>query len=122
MKLKGTMVIELTDTNTGDVETIVEENMVTNAVNHLLGVNPMAAFYNTGGKYDDQMVWNDEMLPICPNMIGGVLLFPKAITEDVNNIFLSSDNLPVAYASSDVNATANTSARQHEPDGEQGSG
>lgn len=41
-------------------------------------------------------------------MIGGVLLFPKAITEDVNNIFLSSDNLPVAYASSDVNATANT--------------
>lgn len=108
MKLKGTMVIELTDTNTGDVETIAEENMVTNAVNHLLGVNPMAAFYNTGGKYDDQMVWNDEMLPICPNMIGGVLLFPKAITEDVNNIFLSSDNLPVAYASSDVNATANT--------------
>lgn len=41
-------------------------------------------------------------------MIGGVLLFPKAITEDVNNIFLSSDNLPVVYASSDVNATANT--------------
>lgn len=41
-------------------------------------------------------------------MIGGVLLFPKAITEDVNNIFLSSDNLPVTYASSDVNATANT--------------
>ena len=108
MKLKGTMVIELTDTETGEVETITEENMVTNAVNHLLGTNPMAAFYNTGGRYDDQMVWNDEMLPICPNMIGGILLFPKAITEDANNIFLSSDNLPVAYASNDVNATANT--------------
>ena len=47
------------------------------------------------------------MLPICPNMIGGILLFPKAITEDADNIYLSSDNLPVAYASNDVNATAN---------------
>lgn len=56
MILKGTMVIELTDTETGEVEAITEENMVTNAVNRLLGTNPMAAFYNTGGRYDDQMV------------------------------------------------------------------
>lgn len=48
------------------------------------------------------------MLPICPNMIGGILLFPKAISEGADNIYLSSDNLPVAYASNDVNATANT--------------
>lgn len=52
MKLKGTMVIELTDTNTGNVETIAEENMVTNVVNHLLGINPMAAMYNAAGEYD----------------------------------------------------------------------
>lgn len=52
MKLKGTMVIELTDTNTRDVETITEENMVTNVVNHLLGINPMAAMYNAAGEYD----------------------------------------------------------------------
>lgn len=108
MKLKGTMVIELTDTNTGDVETIAEENMVTNVVNHLLGINPMATMYNAAGEYDGQMIWNNEMLPICPNMIGGILLFPKAITENEDNIYLSSDNLPVAYASNDVNATANT--------------
>lgn len=107
MKLKGTMVIELTDTNTGDVERVMEENMVTNAVNHLFGINPMGAMYNAAGQYDNQMVWNNEMLPVCPNMIGGILLFPKAITEDVDNIYLSSDNLPVAYASNDVNATAN---------------
>lgn len=107
MKLKGTMVIELTDTNTGDVETIAEENMVTNVVNHLLGINPMATMYNAAGEYDGQMIWNNEMLPICPNMIGGILLFPKAITENEDNIYLSSDNLPVAYASNDVNATAN---------------
>lgn len=52
MKLKGTMVMELTDTNTGDVETITEENMVTNAVNHLLGINPVATMYNAAGEYD----------------------------------------------------------------------
>lgn len=38
-------------------------------------------------------------------MIGGVLLFSKTLTEDVNNLYPSSENLPVAYASNDVNAT-----------------
>lgn len=32
MRLKGEMVIELTDENTGVVETVREENMITNAV------------------------------------------------------------------------------------------
>lgn len=44
MKLKGTMVMELTDVNTGEVTTITEENMVTNAVNDILGTNPMGIF------------------------------------------------------------------------------
>lgn len=33
MKLKGSMTIELTDSNTGAVETVTEENMITEAVN-----------------------------------------------------------------------------------------
>ena len=99
--------IELEDQNTGAVETVSETNMVTNAVNDILGFNPMGAFYKTGGRYDDQVVWNDTLLPICPNMMGGILLFPAAVTEDASNIYLSSNNLPVAYASNDVNATAN---------------
>ena len=41
MKLKGTMVLELTDGATGEVETVTEENMVTEAVNDILGMNPM---------------------------------------------------------------------------------
>lgn len=44
MKLKGTMVMELTDVNSGEVTTITEENMVTNAVNDILGTNPMGVF------------------------------------------------------------------------------
>ena len=35
MKLKGEMVMELTDTNTGEVETIQETNMITVSYTHL---------------------------------------------------------------------------------------
>lgn len=106
-KLTGNITIELEDTNTGAVETVTETNMVTNAINNILGINPMGLFYHTAGRYDDEMNWNDEMLPICPNMLGGILLFSNAVTENADNIYLSSANLPVAYASNDVNATAN---------------
>ena len=107
MKLKGTAVIELTDVNTQEVETYVEENMVTNAVNNILGFNPMAVFY-CEEEYNTGIVWTDNLLPICPNMIGGILLFTKALEENVDNIYVQSDNLPVAYASNNVNSTANT--------------
>ena len=107
MKLKGTMVMELTDVNTQEVETIVEENMVTNAVNNILGLNPMAVFY-LEDEYSNGLVWTDNLLPICPNMIGGILLFSKALEENADNLYVQSDNLPVAYASNDVNSTANT--------------
>ena len=107
-RLTGSVTIELEDVNTGTVETISETNMVTNAVNDLLGVNPMGVMYKAGGEYDDSLLWNENLLPICPNMIGGILLFPSSITEQADNLYLPSTNLPVAYASNDVNATANT--------------
>ena len=106
MKLTGEMKIELTDVNTGEVETVAEENMVTNAVNHILGLNPMGVFYAAGSSIDE-IEWNSGLLPICPNMIGGILLFSQALTEEVDNIYSMSNNLPVAYASNNVNATAN---------------
>ena len=107
MKLKGNMVIELADESIGEVERVEEANMVTNAVNDILGLNPMGIFYKVAGEYDDQMMWNKEMLPICPNMIGGILLYPETLAEDAENIYPSTNKLPVAYASNDVNATAN---------------
>lgn len=107
MKLKGTMVMELTDVNTSETETITEENMVTNAVNNILGLNPMGIFYKASGEYDDAVMWNGNLLPICPNMIGGILLFSKTLEENADNIYVQSDNLPVAYASNNVNSTAN---------------
>lgn len=108
MKLKGTMVMELTDVNTMETETIMEENMITNAVNNILGLNPMGIFYKASGEYDDSVLWNGTLLPICPNIIGGILLFPKALEENIDNIYVQSDNFPVAYASNNVNSTANT--------------
>lgn len=106
MKLKGTMVLELTDTNTGEVERVEETNMLTNAVNHILGLNPMGIFYAASDEYDEHVLWNDVLLPICPNMIGGILLYSERLTEDVENIYPTTAKLPVAYASNDVNATA----------------
>mgnify|MGYP005784715063 FL=1 len=106
MKLKGTMVLELTDTNTGEVERVEETNMLTNAVNHILGLNPMGIFYAVSDEYDEHVLWNDVLLPICPNMIGGILLYSERLTEDVENIYPTTAKLPVAYASNDVNATA----------------
>ena len=108
MVLKGLMTIELTDETTGAVETVTEENMITDSVNNFLGLNPMGIFYAASGQYDTALVWNDSLLPICPNMIGGILLFSKALTEDAANIYEMSDNLPVAYESNNVNSTANT--------------
>uniref|UniRef100_UPI0040579F66 hypothetical protein n=1 Tax=Agathobacter sp. TaxID=2021311 RepID=UPI0040579F66 len=106
MRLKGTMVIELTDVNTSEVETIVKENMVTNAVNNILGLNPMGIFY-TEAEYSTGLVWTENLLPICPNMIGGILLFSKTLEENADNLYVKSDNLPVAYASNNVNSTSN---------------
>lgn len=51
MKLKGEMVIELTDTNTGAVETVQETNMITEAVNNILGLNPMGIYLKASGEY-----------------------------------------------------------------------
>ena len=107
MVLKGVMTLELTDENTGAVETVTEENMITESVNNILGLNPMGIFYAATGEYDDAVLWNGNLLPICPNMIGGILLFSEALAEDEELLYESSDNLPVAYASNDVNSTAN---------------
>lgn len=107
MKLNGTMVMELTDVNTSEVETVTEENMITNAVNNILGLNPMGIFY-TSENLAGGTPWNGNLLPICPHMIGGILLFSKVLEEDADNLYVQSDNLPVAYASNNVNSTANT--------------
>ena len=105
MKLKGVMTIDLTDA-AGKTERHVEENMITEAVNDVFSLNPFGVHF-TAGEALDSVSWYKEMLPICPNLIGGILLFPRALKEDAAAIYPPGDNLPVAYASNDVNSTAN---------------
>ncbi|MBO5032815.1 MAG: hypothetical protein J6D08_13190, partial [Lachnospiraceae bacterium] len=31
--------------------------------------------------------WNGALLPICPNMIGGILLLPKTLEENADNVY-----------------------------------
>lgn len=107
MKLKGNMKIELTDVNTSAIEVIEKSNMLTEAVNNIFGLNPMGIFYKVTGEYDEAVTWNEKLLPICPNLIGGILLFSNVLEEKADNIYQYSDNLPVAYASNDVNDTTN---------------
>ena len=105
MQLKGNAIIELTDVNTGEVEIIKEENMITNAVADLFSCNIEALLFNIGG--DGGVNWSDYHLPICPNAIGGILLFSETLEEDADNIYPPSDNECIGYASNNVNSTAN---------------
>lgn len=106
MKLKGSMKIELTDVNTGEVTTVEHDNMMTDAVNNILGLNLLGTLYYFGSTYSNTLNgWMSNLLPICPNLIGGILLFPNTLTEDSGNLYPTSENLPVAYASNDVNSS-----------------
>ena len=107
-RLTGTVTLKLTDTATGDVETVQETNMVTDAINDILGSNPLGVWMRTGAVSDQQLMLKGNLLPVCPNMIGGILLFSHPLAESTSNVLPSAANLPVAYASNDVNQTLNT--------------
>ena len=56
MTLKGVMTIELTDENTGAVETVTEENMITESVNNILGVKPYGHLLRGNREYDEAVL------------------------------------------------------------------
>ena len=99
MALKGTATIELTDVRTGRKEIVKHDNLVTNAVSDLLQLNPDGYLYHAGYNFAA------NLLPICPNAIGGVLLFEKKLDEDPAKYYASDDNPLVGYSSNDVNGT-----------------
>lgn len=102
MKLKGKTTIELTDVNTGEVTTVEEENMVTNALNYFFNSNPMGVF-NYLTNQNSMKLFNEAFIPICPKILGGIMLFSEKLEEDVDNIFPQSDLMPMAYAANNAN-------------------
>ena len=102
MKLKGKTTIELTDVNTGEVEAVEQENMLTNALSNFFNNNPMGLF-NYMSNTRTIKYFNKYFAPICPNLLGGILLFPEALEENADNILVGSSQLPMGYASNDAN-------------------
>ena len=102
MKLKGKTTIELTDVNTGEVTTVEHENMLTNALNIFFNHNPMGLF-NTLVNTRTIKQFNKYFIPICPNLLGGILLFPETLEENADKILIGSGELPMAYASNNAN-------------------
>lgn len=70
--LKGKMKIELTDVNTGKTETVLEENMVTDALTQLF--RPL-------GLAKDPAKWLNSFAPYYKTLTGGLLLFDNEIPE-----------------------------------------
>ena len=64
--------------------------------NNILGLNPMGIYLKASGEYDNSVLWNGTLLPICPNMIGGILLFPAVLEEKADHIYEQGKNLLTA--------------------------
>lgn len=102
--LKGKTVIELKNLITGELEIYDDENMVTKALSDFFSHNIEGGLFNVSGSPNDI---NGNMVPLCKNAIGGILLFADPLAEDENTYFAPSANPCTGYASNDVNATAN---------------
>lgn len=98
MGLKGMAKIELTNVKTGEVEVIEKHNLVTNAVPAVLK-NTFG--WQTKGTYSTSYL-TGHIIPLCPNLFGGILLYQDKIPEDPNQFFAQSTNKLIGYSSNDV--------------------
>lgn len=99
MALKGTTKIELINVKTGEREVIEKDNLVTNAVASALD-NPFAWQLRS---YYSSSYFAGNMLPLCPNLFGGILLYEDAIPEDENQLYAQAANKLIGYSSNNVN-------------------
>lgn len=80
MSIKGKATIELTDVNTGEVEVIEENNLVTNGVK---------LFYERGLHHTPPIlspnIMRNPSQPAIYDLYGGIVVFSEALTEDPNN-------------------------------------
>lgn len=92
--LKGTATIELTDVKTGRKEVVKHDNLITNAVNDVLTLNP--------GIFKAGVVYSSFVNPIIPNLIGGILLCEDALEENPEKYWVPADNPLVGYSNNEV--------------------
>lgn len=114
-KLKGTAYIELIDEKTGEVESIKEDNMLTNALNYLFNETAFnraahKTIYTGSNTYNyDRYSWDiDFFTPLPENTIGGILLFSDNIPEDPEQVYAPGDAHCIGYGSTDSYGGTNT--------------
>ena len=83
--MKGHTKIELTNVNTGDVTTVEDDNMVTNALKYFLA--DAGRMGNGPFPYCNGITSNEPY----KTLLGGLLLFDSEITEDVENVLVPND-------------------------------
>ena len=91
--LKGTTRIELTDVNTGEVETYENHNMVTNALRDVL--KPL-------GLCKRPSRFLNEFTPYCEKLLGGILCFDTEIPENADNYYPQANTTLIGSAAYDV--------------------
>lgn len=98
--LKGTMKIELTDVHTGETETVLEQNMVT---------NQLANIFKHMGYCKDPDILLSSWCPYYQTLLGGLLLFGTPIEEDPDNVYPPAEANMVGCAVYNMqNSTTNT--------------
>ena len=82
MALKGHVEIELKDVNTGEVERIEGDNMVTNAFNKFVSL--LSAGRTAGNSTDSGMKIDKPAV----SLLGGLVLYSENLTEDADNYII----------------------------------
>ena len=90
--MKGKTKIILTNVETGEQEIHEDENLITNALDKIINIE-MAMNHAP----------NDRILPVATNLLGGIMLFDGALTEDPDNIHFPAEAHLVGYANQSVN-------------------
>lgn len=92
--MKGHTKIILTNVETGEQEIHEDDNIITDAVNHLINI-----MIGTGFNL------NSYVLPIATKALGGLMLFDDTLTEDPANIHFPAEAHLVGYAARDLNSS-----------------
>ena len=89
MRITGKTKIELTDVNTGVVETFEDKNMLTNA---------MGNFFNHFGVFGNYPENDSDINNTQPHewLTGGLMLFEQPIAENVDTVYMPAGNVMVA--------------------------
>ena len=100
--IHGHTKIELTNVNTGEVKTVEDNNMVTNAIELMLN----APYENMPNTANSSKLWNylsTDPNTNVKNLTQGLILFQDAIIEDPNQIDPPAGNNVVGLGQADLN-------------------